>query len=151
MLFSISTVPKRPLLAGFTVSKFLIIFSILVLLAIMLFPSYLNVRFAENENNAKGNLRIFYEAAELYRKISSPPDYPEGLQALSETDLPLVDPKLLFSKKQGYQYEYVRGGMNKFHITAVPIQKFLTGYRTFYVDQTGIIRLNHATGEPIDS
>ena len=117
----------------------------------MLVPSYLSVRFGENENLIKSRLRTFYEANELYRKTHRPPEYPKSLEALSETMPPLVEKEFLKSPQAGYRFIYDRMEGSKFTVTAKPIFKFLTGYRTFFVDETGIIRLNNAMGDPIDA
>ena len=141
----------REVLESFVVRKFIVIVSIVVLLSLMFFPSFMTVRFGENENVVKSSLRTLYEAGELYRKTHRPPEYPEQLRALTETEPPLVDAIYLLTNQKGYKFKYERTGGNEFNLIAKPNYKFLTGYRTFYVDQTGIIRLNNAKGEPIDA
>ena len=117
----------------------------------MLVPSYLSVRFGENENLIKSRLRTFYEANELYRKTHRPPEYPKLLEVLTETRPPLVEKDFLKSPQAGYRFFYDPASGDEFTITAKPIFKFLTGYRTFFIDETGIIRLNNAMGDPIDA
>jgi len=150
-------IPKAPALSrrsspqGFVLKKFIVVAGIIVLLSLMLFPSIMGARFEENENKVKGSLRTLYEANELYRKTHRPAEYPEILRALADTAPPLVDANIASLKQKGYQLKYERISSNEFAITAEPIYKFLTGYHTFFVDQTGIIRLNNAKGDPIDA
>jgi type II secretory pathway pseudopilin PulG len=142
---------SRRLSAGFTLRKFIVVVSIVVLLGLMFLPSFMRARFGENENSAKGSLRTLYEANELYRKTHRPAEYPEELRALIETEPPLVDSNFVAAEQKGYRFQYERTSGKQFQMIAEPLYKFVTGYHRFYVDQTGIIRFNNATGDPIDA
>jgi len=154
MFFAISStsaLSRRHSPTGFVLRKFIVVAGIIILLGLMIVPSLMNARFEENENSVKGSLRAIYEANELYRKTHRPAEYPELLSLLAETAPPLVDAKIVLSAQKGYQLKYERPSGNEFSVAAEPIYKFLTGYHVFYVDETGIIRLNNAKGDPIDA
>lgn len=131
--------------------KIIVVCFIVGLLLLMLVPSYLSVRFGENENLIKSRLRALYEANEIYRKTHRPPEYPTKMKELTSTNPPLVDELLINPSQAGYQFTYDRMNGDKYSITAKPIFKYLTGYHTYFVNETGIIRLNSAAGDPIDA
>jgi type II secretory pathway pseudopilin PulG len=133
------------------IKKVIVVVFIAGLLLLMLVPSYLSVQFGENENIIKGRLRALYEANELYRKIHRPPEYTPSISELIKSNPPLVDEELIEPAQAGYQFIYERPEGDKYSITAKPIIKFLTGYHTYFVNETGIIRLNSAAGDPIDT
>jgi len=129
----------------------LIVGVIIALLLGMVIPAYLSARFGERENVVKGQLRTLYEASEIYRKIQRPAAYPESILDLEKTSPPLIDAELIRNQELGYQLLYDRLNGDKFSIVAKPNYKYLTGHHTFFIDETGIIRLNSATGDPIDA
>ncbi len=133
------------------VKKVIVIFCIIALLLLMIVPSYLNFRFADTENLIKSRLRALYEANELYKKTHRPPVYPDLLSELTKTNPPLIGPKMTAEKQLGYLFVYEKGDGDKFSIVSKPYFKYLTGYHTFYIDETGIIRLNDVSGDPIDA
>ncbi|MFH1478194.1 MAG: hypothetical protein ABIG92_00280, partial [Candidatus Omnitrophota bacterium] len=51
--------------------------------------------------------------------------------------------------RQGYYFEYSLDSVNEFSCTARPALTGTTGTRIFFVDETGVIRLNDAGGPPI--
>jgi len=124
---------------------------IVTLLTAMVVPAYLSTRFGERENVIKGQLRTLYEANEIYRKIQRPAEYPESILDLEKTSPPLINADLIYNQESGYRFLYDRLNGDKFSIVAKPNYKYLTGHHTFFIDETGIIRLNSAAGDPIDA
>ena len=131
--------------------KIIVVFAIVAILLLMFIPAYLNVRFGESENIIKGKLRALYESNEIYRKTHRPMEYAQSIPALTETIPPLLDKEFLRSNQSGYRFIYDKTGGDKYSITAEPVYRFLTGLRTYFVNETGIIRLNNAAGDPIDA
>ena len=137
---------------GFDFMKRIFVVAVIIgLLLAMFVPAYLSVRFGQKENVVKGKLRTLYEASEIYRKIQRPAEYPESIVDLEKTLPPLIETESLDPKQLGYQFAYDRLSDDRFSIVAKPKLKFLTGHHTFFIDETGIIRINGAAGDPIDA
>lgn len=136
---------------GFMRRQMIVLLSILFILSLMFVPNFLNVRFGESENKVKSILRTVYEAAELYQKLHRPAEYPAHLDDMTSEEPPIADKSFLAEEQKGYRFRYDRIRSDKFRLTAKPIVKYVTGYHSFYIDETGIIRLNNAEGDPIDA
>jgi len=133
------------------VSKYFVWTVFILLLILMFVPSFMSARFAENENAAKSYLRMLHEANEIYRKIQRPAEYAATLAELALGETNLADVEHVQAQKKGYRISYERINGDYYQLIAEPIYKFLTGYQTFFIDQTGVIRLNNAEGAPIDA
>jgi len=131
--------------------RWFVLSGILILLLGMFMPVYLNARFGHRENLVKNKLRTLYEANELFRKTHQPAEYPQSMTALKDTRPPLVDAWITEQIEKGYEFIYDRTNGDRFSILAKPIYKYLTGHHTFFIDETGIIRINSAAGDPIDA
>jgi len=59
-----------------------------------------------------------------------------------------IDPVFGSGKKSGYIFRTEKAGYNEWTCTAVPIRIKETGIRSFYVDQTGVIRYSKKGGAP---
>jgi hypothetical protein len=145
-----------------------LIIPVILIVAAIAIPNLLRARQAANEAAAVGSLRIMNMAAVSYAATYGN-GFPPTVDALGAGDsgaancdhAQLLDESLVAGEKRGYQFVYflepnpagppalspaatsngctVAGG-SMYEIHADPINRGNTGTRSFYTDQTGIIR-----------
>jgi type IV pilus assembly protein PilA len=155
--------------AGIAVIPFILILAIAI-------PNLLRARLAANEASAVGSLRTIEVAAESYDSEYEN-GFPSSLEALGLepgeratcNHAGLLDRSLASGRGIGYVFTYTpkypdgstvpvispkaaakgctSGGASGYTVTADPIRRGSTGQRSFYTDQTGIIRYS-SNGEP---
>jgi len=135
---------------GFTLVEIMIVVAIIALLAAIAIPNLLRARHNANETAAIGSMRTISTACESFRAAQSPVTYPANLAALSGAAPPYIDATLGTGTKQGYNFAYVLVSANQYTCTATPVTVGVTGTRIFFVDESGVIRLNNAAGVPIE-
>jgi prepilin-type N-terminal cleavage/methylation domain-containing protein len=140
---------------GFTLVEIMIVVAIISLLAAIAIPNLLRARHNANEAAAIAASRTISTACESFRSAQTPTTYPANLAALSSATPPYIDATLAAATsaanpRQGYFYVYNRVNANQFTCTASPAVSGTTGTRVFFVDESGVIRLNNATGAPIE-
>jgi len=139
---------------GFTLVEIMIVVAIISLLAAIAIPNLLRARHNANEAAAMAALRTISTACESYRAAQTPTSYPATLAVLSTEVPPYIDAGLAGATgagtaKQGYFYTFVWVTANQYTCTASPAVSGTTGTRVFFVDESGVIRLNDASGDPI--
>lgn len=142
---------------GFTLVEIMIVVAIIGLLAAIAIPNLLRARVNANESASIAAMRTLSTALEGFRaNTGAYPTTAAGLAALiSPTSVPAYIDSLLAgataaaSARQGYYYAYAQVDNNSYTLTATPATANVTGVRVFFVDQTGVIRLNNAAGNPI--
>ncbi len=122
---------------GFTLVEIMIVVGIIVFLAAMAIPGILRSRLNANEATAIASVKTISWAATTYRTAN--PYYPSNLSELAVGSTSYVDPVLGSGTKQGYNF-VLTGDTNTFNLTAIPVTANITGVRTFYVDESGVIR-----------
>ncbi|KPK38864.1 MAG: hypothetical protein AMJ78_09340, partial [Omnitrophica WOR_2 bacterium SM23_29] len=122
---------------------------IILLLAAISIPNLLRARLNANETAAITALHTIAIACESYRVDQASPAYPATLNALSSATPPYIDPTLGGGTKQGYTFSYT-GSTNTYSCTAGPQTPGVTGNRTLFLNETGVIRLNDSSGTPIE-
>ncbi|MFH1858043.1 MAG: type II secretion system protein [Candidatus Omnitrophota bacterium] len=137
-----------PFKTGFTLVEIMIVLAIVVVSAALAIPGLLRARHNASEAMAIGSLKIISEAIETYRAGQSPPTYPPSLNDLSVAVPPYLNSVLGSGSKQGYVFTY-SSGTATYHVFANPQTSGATGTRVFYVDESGVIRLDNASGSPI--
>jgi len=142
---------------GFTLVEIMIVVAIIVLLAAIAIPNLLRARLNANESSAIASCRTLSTALESYRAAQTPPSYPGALTALSNASPPYVDSVLAGGNKQGYTFTYTagtadsRGSVNSYGIVGAPLVSGTTGNRSFFVDQSGVVRVGTtSSGTPIE-
>ena len=135
---------------GFTLVEIMIVVAIIALLAAIAIPNLLRARLNANEAAAISALRTTSTACESVRAVQSPVTYPANLAALSGAVPPYIDATLGGGTKQGYKFTYALVNANQYTCTAAPVTANVTGTRTFFVDESGVIRLTNAAGNPIE-
>ena len=124
---------------GFTLVEIMIVVAIIVLLAAIAIPNLLRARLNANEATAIAAMRTMSTAMESYRAAQTPPTYPTALTQLNGSNPPYIDDQLANGTKSGYNFS-LSGAQYNFTVTAVPLQTNITGVRSFFVDQSGVVR-----------
>ncbi len=135
---------------GFTLVEIMIVVAIIVLLAAIAIPNLMRARLNANEATAIAAMRTLSTAAESYRAAQSPPAYPATLASMSNSTPPYIDSVLGGGNKSGYTFTWAGGGTT-FSVSAAPQSENITGVRSFFVDQSGVVRVgNTSAGTPIE-
>jgi len=140
---------------GLTLVEIMIVVAIISLLAAITIPYLLRARHNANEAAAIGALRTISTACESFRAAQSPPDYPANLVELTTETPPYIDESLAAATAaatatKGYFYTYRHAHASHYTCTATPAVSGTTGTRVFFVDKSGVIRINDASGAPIE-
>ena len=145
---------KRHTERGFTLVEIMIVVAIIALLAAIAIPNVLRGRATANESAAIGNLRALVSSQEMYRSVNnSYPTVAGGWQTLMfPTGAPAYAPPSFNNPLdgtvpvQGYNYTYADGTTpgQQYTITVAPTAPNQTGTRSFFVDDTAVIR--HCNG-----
>ena len=151
---------------GFTLVEIMIVVAIIALLAAIAIPNVLRGRTTANESAAIGNMRALMSALEMFRSVNNvyPPtttwqgavaapggmyDNTPGCTAGNVPEPDFGPPSFcgVMSaaaqlRVQGYDYQYLGAAApaGTYTIMARPGQIRIDGTRSFYVDQTGLIR-----------
>ncbi len=120
---------------GFTLIELMIVVAIIAIIAAIAIPSLLNARKAGNEASAISSLRTLTTVNEQYRTRFS--EYGPAMTDIQAADY--IDSVLGAGTKSGYTFVYA-GGTNTWAVSAAPADMSTTGDRSFFVDQTGVIR-----------
>lgn len=135
---------------GFTLVEMTIVVAIIALILAIAVPNLLRAKISANETASIASLHTIGIACENYRLDQAAPDYPASLATLSGATPPYIDSALGSTRKQGYSFTYARVSASQYTCTAAPQTASVTGSRTFYLDQTGVIRLNNSSGSVVE-
>lgn len=138
---------------GFTLVEIMIVVAIIALLAAIAIPNVLRGRTTANESAAIGNIRALVSSLEMYRSVNNA--YPTGANWVANmytTPTPDFGPPSFnhvmdgtaASLSQGYLYTYTSAAGTVYTIVGLPQTLGNTGTRSFFVDESGLIR--HCTG-----
>ncbi|MFQ5655315.1 MAG: type IV pilin protein [Planctomycetota bacterium] len=128
---------------GFTLIELMIVVAIIAIIAAIAIPSLLSARISGNEASAISSMRTLSTVSEQYRARFS--TYPADLNTLATAvPTPYIDATLGAGSKSGYTFAYVGAGAT-WTCTALPTAAGSSGVRSFFVDESGVIRAD-ATG-----
>lgn len=141
----------------------------IMIVAAIAIPNLLRARIAANEATAMGSLRVI-ETASIVYSSEYENGFPSSLDVLGGASggeatcnhANLINGSLVSGRKNGYVFTYTpvfpdnsaapvispkaaakgctSGGASGFTVTANPLQRGSTGERSFFADQTGVIR-----------
>ena len=101
------------------------------------------------EKNAVSTLRSLETAIETFRISQSPARYPSSLKVLYDAEPSYIDAELGSGKKTGYIFTYTFISADKYTCIASPEKPGIAGNKTYFVDETGVIKLDNADGAPV--
>ena len=136
--------------SGFTLIELMIVVAIIAIIAAVAIPNLLRSRMGANESNAIGAMRTITAAQTSFRSQHPDRRYSAALAELATEDPPYIDDVLGAGEKHGYNFAIAGADANTWSATATPAVVGRTGNRTFFVDESGVIRLDDANGAPID-
>ncbi len=140
---------------GFSLIELLIVVAIILIIAAIAIPSMMRARMSSNEASAVGSLRTMNTACVNY-SATYQIGYPASLASLgpsaspSSTSADLLDSVLAAGVKSGYIFTYTPGTptngiINSYTITADPVNRGVSGQRSFYTDQVLVVHTNSST------
>jgi len=148
---------------GFTLLEMAVTLAILVIVLAIALPSLIQMSIAGNETSIIQAMRSVVQACESFRMRDAQGDirgrYPVSLAALAGAIPPYLDRRFsalaLGRPWRGYVGQYTPAPertipvgnityrvRDAYTLTADPVRRGLTGQRSFYVDQTGVVRFN---------
>ena len=151
---------------GFSLIELLIVVAIILIIAAIAIPNLLRARMAANESSAVGSLRTLTSAQATYSSMYGV-GYATTWAELGPgnntcTTANLIDAVLAAGSKSGYNFPALVTTPNNTPAAAipagcidgaatwseapVPVTCDQTGHRTFFVDNSGVIRQNPAAG-----
>jgi len=111
-------------------------------------PNLLASRRAANEGSALASLRTLHSAEATYQATRGNGKYGTLSELAAEK---LIDPKLATGTKNGYNFTVevtTTEDYPGFSVVGVPMTYRSTGIRSFYIDETGVIRGGDNSGGP---
>jgi len=119
------------------------------IIAAIAVPNLLASRRAANEGSAQSSLRTLHSAEATYQATRGQGKYGTLSELAAEG---LIDSRLASGTKNGYVFtvELTTSDLNYpgFEVVGVPMTYGSTGIRSFYIDETGVIRAGDNSGRP---
>jgi type IV pilus assembly protein PilA len=145
---------------GFSLIELLIVVAIILIIAAIAIPNLLRSRMAANEASAVGSLRTLNTSAVTYSSTYPANGYPATLPSMGGpspcTAVPatacLIDAVLAAGTKSGYTFKWASDGATPsvgYSITAIPVSVGTSGQRSFFSDQSGVIRYQTTGATPL--
>ena len=140
---------------AFTFIEIMLVMAIISLLSTVVIPMSLRARNNANEAAAIASLKTINTACTSFFATQTPPTYPETLAVLGSATPPYIDADLAnatsaATARRGYFYTYSGVNANQFTCTATPAISNTTGTRVFFIDETGVVRLNDSSGASVE-
>jgi type IV pilus assembly protein PilA len=156
----------HPSAQGFSLIELLVVVAVILIIAAIAIPNFIQSKERANESAAVQNLRTITTANVIYSTTYADGYSPNlsdlggNAATITATSAELIDTILATGQKSGYSFQYAVtttdafGNPTGYTANADPITQNITGMRHFYTDQTMVIRENNtvpasATDNPI--
>lgn len=139
---------------GFSLIELLIVVAIILIIAAIAIPNLLKARMAANESAAVSSIHAINTAEIAYASMFPAIGFSAALTDLGQGgggSCPgtaaascFIDDALASGTKSGYSFTYIQDGSSTpslgYQIKADPVTRSVSGQRSFYSDQSNVIR-----------
>ena len=141
---------KQQAQKGFTLIELMIVIAIIAIIAAIAIPNLLEARKHGNETSALGSLRTINASQAVYLERTSAQTYASLTQL---RDAGYVDNVLGGGAKQGFNFAVDHGAQPTYEYTGTgaPAVAGQTGDRSFFSNQSGVIRFSTVAGTQASS
>jgi type IV pilus assembly protein PilA len=150
---------------GFSLIELLVVVAIILIIAAIAIPNFLRAKISANESSAVSSVHAIDTAEISYSSMFETVGYSVNLSDLgtggispcpgTATASCFIDPVLASGTKSGYIFTYVQNGSStpsiQFTINADPVTRDITGQKSFYSDESNIIRYDSTGPASINS
>ncbi|MFQ5741021.1 MAG: type IV pilin protein [Acidobacteriota bacterium] len=122
---------------GFSFIELLMVVSVISILAAMSVPHLQKMKMGSQERVALATIRTFFKGEAMYlAQFQTFGDF-DGLISNE-----FIDNSFASGSKAGYSYAVQNPSQTHFEVIAVPLTFGVSGEKSFYIDETGVIRYN---------
>ncbi len=141
---------------GFSLIELLMVVAIILIIAAIAIPNFLRAKITANESSAVSSVHAVNTAEIAYSTMFTSIGYSAALSDLgtggtspcpsTPTASCFIDPALASGTKSGYIFTYVQNASTtpavQFTLNAAPQVQDITGQKSFYSDESNVIRYN---------